>query len=141
MCLLRCFCLAFGCARSTATATAAAASAPAFCPGVAGFFVGCIAWFAGGFGLGCDECCFAGAAIPFGGWTRLALGMVLPLAIARAIMAHFTGWLVGAAGRGFFEFVGFFLVFEFEEVGDIQERVALEANVDEMPTACLAAPV
>ena len=37
--------------------------------------------------------------------------------------------LVAAAGRGFFQLIGLFRVFELQEVGYIKEGIALQANV------------
>ena len=45
-------------------------------------------------------------------------------------MPHFARGLVRAARCGPFQFVGLFLVFEFQEVRYIEEGVALEADVD-----------
>ncbi len=46
-------------------------------------------------------------------------------------VAYFARSLVGGAGGGLLEFVGLFLIFELKEVGYIQERVALQTDVDE----------
>ena len=40
------------------------------------------------------------------------------------------GRLVGTAGRGLFDLVGLFRVFQFHEVGDVEKGVALQADVD-----------
>ena len=45
-------------------------------------------------------------------------------------MPHFAWWLVRAAGVRLFQFVGFFLVFQFHEVRYIEEGVAFESYVD-----------
>ena len=109
----------------------------------------------GGAGFGFwldDETATAGLAVgggPFG--TRLLLliglwsgalaaivGPSLGAAVLAGILAvpvrgvgvvDLAGRLVAAAGRGFFELVGLFRVFEFEEVGYIEEGVAFEAHV------------
>ena len=49
---------------------------------------------------------------------------------AVAAVPHFARRLVGAAGRGLFQLVGLFLVFELQEVGYIEEGVALQTNVN-----------
>ncbi len=45
-------------------------------------------------------------------------------------LVHFAGRLIGVAGGRLFQFVGFFLILKFEEVGHIEEGVAFEAYVD-----------
>ncbi len=45
-------------------------------------------------------------------------------------MPDFARRLVGAAGRGFFQLVGLFRVFQLHEVGYIEEGVALQAHID-----------
>src|SRR5205807_7803388 len=65
--------------------------------------------------------------------TRLGPGLrsrvrpgLLPLAVA---VANDAGSLVAARLGGFLQLVGFFLVFEFQEVGYIEEGVALQPEV------------
>src|ERR1035437_1649080 len=45
--------------------------------------------------------------------------------------AALAGRLVAARGRCFFQLVGFFLVFEFQKVGYVEERVALQTHIHE----------
>jgi hypothetical protein len=49
--------------------------------------------------------------------------------LGRASMANLARSLVAAAGRGLLQFLGFFLVFKFQEVGHIEEGVALQAHI------------
>ena len=76
------------------------------------------------------EFSFCGGRFYFDAWARLARWTFLRLAIAGSAMPHFARGLVGAAGGCLFQFVGLFLVFEFQEVRYIEEGVALEADVD-----------
>ncbi len=62
-------------------------------------------------------------------WLPLTRGALLALAIPVATRPDLAKVLAGTC-RSLFQFVGFFLIFEFEEVGDIEECVALEADVD-----------
>ncbi len=55
---------------------------------------------------------------------------ILPTAVLPIGVAHFTRRLVAAADRSFFKLVGLFLVFHFQEVGDVEEGVALQSDVD-----------
>ena len=48
----------------------------------------------------------------------------------RGIVANFARRLVGATGRGFFDLVRLFRVFQLHEVGHIEEGVALQADID-----------
>ena len=67
--------------------------------------------------------------------TRSALlGNLLRLPPTAAVhamgMPHLARRLAGSAGRSLLELVGLFLVIELHEVGDVQERIALQAKVD-----------
>ncbi len=84
----------------------------------------------------------------FNGRTTVSARAVLPLLVlttvglatvrllARALfvpvatVVHFAGRLIGVAGSCFFQFVGFFLVFQLEKVGYIEEGVAFKSYVD-----------
>ena len=55
----------------------------------------------------------------------------LALPVAATAVTDFAGLLVGAAGCGLLEFVRLFLVFEFEEVRYVEERIAFQPDIDE----------
>ncbi len=84
-----------------------------------------------GSALNCLRCAFdRGTPIPSAAILSLVLPLAFALPVSVAAVPNFAGWLVGAAGRRLFQFVGLFLVFKLQKVGYIEERVALQANID-----------
>ena len=136
--------LRWGC-RYIAAATAST-TAPASAPAFRALFIG----FLSSPGIlsrctGSGKFCIARFRRNHNGWTALAILSLLGTAAALAAIlsaavlsrvllsigvAHFTRWLVAAADRSFFKLVGLFLVFQLHKVGDVEEGVALQPNVD-----------
>jgi hypothetical protein len=61
--------------------------------------------------------------------SAFSAGFTSWLPVGLAGVPHFARRRCGSAGRSFFNLIGLFRVFEFEEVGYIEERVALQAHV------------
>jgi hypothetical protein len=60
---------------------------------------------------------------------RAILALPVPSSAVAAV-ADFARCLVGCADCCLFQFIGLFLVFQFQKVRDVEECVALQANVD-----------